>query len=222
MFVGNNPYTTHPNNVTPPVGTDATFQFLFDGNTNETTGNYSVTVNGTPAYGTGPNANNLQSINCDGSQYIDIAASADFSVTYFTIAFWIKRASFPSGFDAIFEHDRSGNNWYGVYTDSTAGHLNFRVKGLGGNDDVSTSATWNTGQWYHMVFTYNGTTGTVYRDGTSIVNTALDPGTTNLDSIRLFRNQDNGENFQGEISRLEFWNTSKDSSEVATIYSNAQ
>ena len=202
---------------TPPSGFAGNFQLLFENNTNEETGNHTPTVTGTPNYTPSVNAYNGQAISLDGSVYIDLPSSADFTTTSFTIAFWIRRASFPSGFDAIFEHDRFGTNWYGVFASGTAGQLNVRSKGLGGTDDLTTSVSWTTGTWYHIIFTYDGTTGTVFRDGVSILSSTMGVGTLNASGIRLFRNQDDGEGFVGNIDRIEFWNVAKNATEAADI-----
>lgn len=203
--------------VAPPITFGGEFQFLFENNTNEETGNHTPTSTGAFTYIAGPNAYNGQAVRLNSSQAINIPASANFSTNQFTIAFFISRSAFPSGFDAILEHDRFGTNWYGVFAASSGGQLNVRTSNTG-VDDLTTSVTWNTNEWYHIIFTYDGTTGTVYRNGTNILSSAMTANTVNLSAINLFQNLTNGEGLVADIDRFEFWAVGKNTTEIANIY----
>lgn len=202
----------------PPTAFAGDIQFLFENNTNEEVGNYTVVPNGTFSYVPSVNALNGQAVSLNATQYIDLLAHADFSTTTFTFAFFIMRNAFPSGFDGIVEHDRFGTNWYGIFAASSAGQLDVRASNTG-IDNLTTSVSWTMGQWYHIIFTYDGTTGTVYRDGTSILSGAMTAGTANLSALRLFANLEGGEQFFGSIDRFEAWmGESKNASQVSDIY----
>ena len=209
---------------TPPSAFDGTFEFPFQGNTTETTGNHSPTVTGTLAYVTGPNATYSQAANFTGSQYLELAASADFSTTNMTIATWVRDPVVGTGYEAILEHDRLAANWYGMFKDGiNDDELNFRYRANGVGVAAEIPSFYSS-TWKHVILTVDGTTVRAYVNGVEVVELtgqALATATV-LDSIRIGANQDGAEFLTMELAGLQFWNTGKTPAEVATIWTNAQ
>ena len=204
------------------------YEFPFQGNLNETTGNHPATnINGTFTYTTGPNSEYPQAAVFDGTDFFDIAASADFSVTNFTISLWMqKTGSWTASWQEMVEHGRgvdSNNNWYYVAISGTnANSLTNRWSNNGDGVGRHTTNTTNfgvVGIWYHVIFTVNGTTATTYINGVlNTESTGITLGTPALDEMRIGAFQEGGEQYVGYMAGLKFWNTGKTLAQAQAIY----
>lgn len=202
----------------PAPSFNGEFQFLFNNNTNEETGNHTPSATGTYSYIAGPNAYNGQAISCNGTQYIDLPADAAFSTVNFTVSFWFRRATFQSSFNTIFEHNRFGSNWYAVYTRNATGILRIKASNAAAPNNQDTPTSFSTNTWHHVVVSYDGTDITAYVDGVGVLDQPANPGTANLAAIRLLTNADDTEGYVGDIDRIEYWNEEKNASEASDIY----
>ncbi|WP_435624467.1 LamG-like jellyroll fold domain-containing protein [Flagellimonas sp.] len=211
-----------------PSPFDGVYEFLFQGNLNETTGNHPATnINGTITYTTGPNAIYPQAGVFNGSFFFDLAASSDFSVTNFTIALWMRKTgSWTASWQEMVEHGRGVNgnsNWYYVAISGTsANSLTNRWSNNGDDVGRHTTNTTNFGAldtWYHVVFTVNGTTATTYVNG--IVNTestGITLGTPALAGMRIGAFQEGGEEYVGYMAALKFYPSGKTLAQAQAIY----
>ena len=98
---------------------------------------------------------NEKSLLFDGvDEYLSCGVVSELvSATSFSISFWVKFNSSTNGF--CFGHYSSGDN--GVYLRSDVSTNLWRmVVGNGGASYHDYSYTINTGQWYHVVMTYDG------------------------------------------------------------------
>ena len=196
------------------TGFDGLFAFTFDGNSDEFTGDFTPSVNGSLDYVGG--LGGRQAAKFDGTQYIDLPIDSRFSLTRFTFSFFMKYDSISDGYEAILEHDRLGTNWYGFFKDAIIDErMNFRYQN---SSALVTSAFLNL-DWFHVIVTATGTTAQIYIDG--ILESTVDYTETStvLDSIRIGRNQDNGESFTGYLQNLAFWDRGMTPTEVGDIYS---
>lgn len=80
----------------------------------------------------------------------------------FSIAYWVKYTSFPqyNEYCVSLNGTSSSDYMFMVGVQSTSGLLSVNTSSSG------TSLSLN--KWYHVAYTYNGTTGTLYLDGTKI------------------------------------------------------
>lgn len=87
---------------------------------------------------------------------------------------------------------------------------------------VSSTLSWSTGTWYHIVVTYNGTTGTIYRDGSSVgTGTATLSTTSPEDFIIGGRNPASPYNFvDAVIDEVGYWSKALTSTEVTDLYNS--
>lgn len=80
----------------------------------------------------------------------------------FSVSYWVKYASFPQNneYCVSLNGTTSSDYMFMVGVQSTSGLLSVNASSSG------TSLSLN--KWYHVAYTYNGTTGTLYLDGTKI------------------------------------------------------
>lgn len=141
--------------------------------------------------------------------FVTIPASPDFSITSLTLAAWVKiPQSIPSGWRNIIEHNRWGNNWFGLWKSANGNKFHFRWA----NEGYATSdfnSTISPDLWYHVAATFNAIekTARLYLDGNidkTIQNADVpEPVTAEL---RIGLNLDDIEDFNGIIDDVRVYN----------------
>jgi hypothetical protein len=105
------------------------------------------------------------------SDNMTASSSADFSLGSFTIEFWINFISF-SGDEMLFYRRRSGgaSGDFGFQAFQRGSNLTaFTIAdNTGTTHDADYTGVLNTGQWYHMAFTCDGTNMRIFIDGTQV------------------------------------------------------
>ena len=153
--------------------------------------------------------------------YVDIPESPDLSLHTFTLAVWIQIPdNIPTGWRAILEHDRWGNNWYGLYKTASSNRFHFRWTEANSGDVADFVSTIEPDTWYHVVGTFDiGTkTAKMYLDGQldhTVENTATPIPTDAPGRIGL--NMDNGEAFPGIIDDLRIYDRVLTDAEIAEM-----
>ena len=98
----------------------------------------------------------------------------------------------------------------------------------GGQVTASYTKTLTTGNWYHLVAVYNGSTVKLYLDGSEVAseNASVDqPSLTKLINIGNFGyytplSSDLGRWFDGKIDEIAIWSKALSSTEVSTLYNS--
>ncbi len=143
------------------------------------------------------------------NDFITISESPDFNMTSFTLAAWVKIPQpIPDGWRAIIEHNRWGENWFGLWKSVNGNRFHFRW----GNQGYFTSdfnSTISPDTWYHVAGTFNATgkTARLYLNGSlDKVIQNVDVPVATLSEIRIGLNMDNVEEFKGIIDDLRVYN----------------
>lgn len=173
---------------------------------------------GDPEYVTGIVGNTAMQFDGDGD-YITIPESPDFSMTSFTLAAWVKIPnSIPSGWRTIIEHNRSGNNWFGLWKSNNGNMFHFRW-GNAAVSDFSTAISPDV--WYHVAGTYDLFTQTahLYLNGEldRTVQNANVPTASNS-VLRIGINMQNNEDFFGIIDDVRVYNRVLNESEINQLF----
>jgi len=108
---------------------------------------------------------------------------------------------------------RTNNMSCGFYLLDTDDLLYFFAYGPG---DFSTGLTPVVGQWYHMAFTYDGTTVIVYQDGDPIASSVLALDTDGY-RFRIGNEQDLSKELNGQIARMMVHNVALTRDEINKI-----
>ena len=135
----------------------------------------------------------------------------------FSVSAWVKFDSLSGGVVAMSDFSNPTNNKWLVYTDQVD-QIRFLTKDSSNNDVYSTS-TINTGNWYHLVVTRSGSTGKIYLNGTldTTGNTASgDISSGGTSSIGRFSST----YFDGVIDEFAYYTKELSLSEVQELYNN--
>jgi hypothetical protein len=141
-----------------------------------------------------------------------------------TISLWIN-AGYAAGEIPISKATGSNTGKYFMLS-GTWPTLNWQIfTGGGTSEAVAGTSTLNLGQWYHLVYTYDGTYGRSYVNGalystsSSYVRSAPYPSDT---GVNLYIGQrcspTCGSNFNGIISNVQIYNTSLSSNSIQALY----
>ncbi len=150
------------------------------------------------------------------SDYVSIPSNSATSGTSFTMSAWINTTTTAAGFAAIMEHNRLGNNFYGLWRNGNL--LHFRWNSSQTGNSVKTLSA-NT--WYHVVGTYDSVTSTakIYINGTLDSAASGQTNPTATDAITTIGATNSpGEYFSGKIDNVKIYNYALTTDEVSREY----
>ena len=148
------------------------------------------------------------------SNYITIPNNAALNSNFITLEAWIKADSWATNIweNVIISKDgwASGNQGYTLRTGAN-GSLSFNISGAGVWQEVTTGPVMNTGKWYHVAGTYDGTTMRVYVNGEQLNTTpfsgTISNGTYDLTIGRIAFTSGGTRYFDGMIDEVRIWNS---------------
>ncbi len=177
------------------------------------------TISGNPEYVNGKIGKKALEFKTD-QDYVTITESPDFSTTHFTLTAWVKfPGSISEGWRTIVEHNRWGNNWYGLWKSANGNTFHFRWANAG-NATSDFSSTIAADRWYHVAGTYDGETNTarLYLDG------VLDKVIRNTASVRSEKadlrigiNLEGNEELNGIVDDIRIYKRVLDAGEISAI-----
>jgi uncharacterized delta-60 repeat protein len=189
--------------------------------TDDSVGTNNGTLTGGPLWVSGHSGS---AVSFDGvDDYVSVPHDASLTPTQITVSAWIKATNWkteiwrgvvvakddwagpPKGYDL-----RAGDN----------GKLSFVLATPSGWKDASTDSLMVTGQWYHIVGTYDGTTVRVYINGVER-GSATGGGDLSASSYPLNIGRcpyDTNRLFDGVIDEVAIFNRALTPSEIQTIY----
>jgi parallel beta-helix repeat protein len=131
--------------------------------------NNNGTLNGNPVWTTGQIDGALS---FDGnSDYVDIGDKSSLELSSFTISAWIKPADVNSLQQIAGKHGGSiiGSCGHGYRLEVRDGKASLLIdpSGCGNTNPLTSTTSLQTGQWYFVAGTYDGTTARIYVDGES-------------------------------------------------------
>jgi len=129
----------------------------------------TITANGDAQISTAQSKFGGSSIAFDGAgDYISTPNNAafDYGTSNFTIEFWYKFAATPSADQYIYSQRLDSNNFVYIYATGSSFVL-YKFDGFG-SLTLTGSTTHNTTTWSHLAAVRNGTTFTLYKDGTAL------------------------------------------------------
>ena len=165
----------------------------------------------------------------DGSnQYIDGGNNTILNITNdLSVSVWFK----TSNNGQIVTKDTGLNGTRSFSFGIVSGKVNVTVRDQDGSpllgNTTLTDSNYNDGNWHHAVFTYLPSSSVkIYVDGnlvktntSNIVSKLTDNPNTKL-AIGSYQNGAFNEDFNGEISNVQIWNTELSSTEVTTLYNS--
>ncbi len=130
-----------------------------------------------------------------------------------TISIWAKLNAIKTDYNFLYSYGTTGSPEGAFVNPSFVIHF---------APSHTASLTHSTAVWYHFVFTYDGTTSKIYRNGTLISTTNTTRNTVNnSDIFRLGLTEGGAQNyFNGTIDDLKIYNYALSDSQVASLYSS--
>ncbi len=130
-----------------------------------------------------------------------------------TVSLWVKLDGVGGTYNFLYSYGTTGSPEGAFINPTSAIHFS----------PNNTATTTNSAQiWYHYVFTYDGTTSKIYKNGTLLNSVAVAKNTVNnSDLFRLGLSEGGAPNyFTGFIDDLKIYNYALSASEVANLYNN--
>jgi hypothetical protein len=187
-------------------------------------------ANAAAIQGNGVDLENEATNNEQGLVITDASESGLDTSGDFAVSFWVNAETWGNT-DAsplVADNDNSvgWNSWAILYS-SGSSRFNTYIAGGGsctGQAFAGHSTVLNTGTWYHIVFNYNEAAGTsaMYKDG-ALISTSTGRGTNLPDcsyNFSIGENSSSGENFDGIIDEVGFWNRTLTFGEVGELYNS--
>jgi hypothetical protein len=179
----------------------------------------SGTLNG-PTWVAGQNGGGALSF--DGvNDRVTVSSDPDLTGTSLSLMAWIKTpASFSSGPNTIVEHNRFGNNWYGLWMNGNGSSLSFR---WGPNYDQSFGPALQPNTWYFVAGTYDkaANAAKMYINGALVYAMTPNPASNAVATSGNFSigaNNQNQEFFKGIIDEVRFYNCVLNPAEINNLY----
>ena len=126
-----------------------------------------------------------------------------------TMEAWIKTSQTDNG---------TIMNWGNTTPNQRSGLLvvNGYLYYVGEYNDLMGSIPVNDGQWHHVAASYDGTTLSLYLDGTLYVSSTMPSFNTTGFTLRSGRRAvpDDGEYFNGQLEEIRIWNTARTQAEI--------
>ncbi|MES2761061.1 MAG: LamG-like jellyroll fold domain-containing protein [Bacteroidota bacterium] len=140
--------------------------------------------------------------------------ATDLGLSAFTLEAWVYLNS-SSGAQSIVR--KSGDYNFYVYN----GNLGAEVWPLGTSNSSWNFISGNTGpamnQWTHVAFTWNGTTGTLYVNGSQIPSTTTNGNISASENLHLGASSVYGDYLNGSLDEVRIWNTSRTNCELISF-----
>jgi hypothetical protein len=194
--------------------------WMFENNVEDSSdyGNNGILA-GSPEFVSGPVEGLALEFN-SSQDYVSVPSSPDFSSTTFTLAAWVKiPGSIPSGWRTIVEHNRWGNNWFGLWKSANGNKFHFRWT-ESGNATSDFNSTISADNWYHVAATFDGIgkIATLYFNGNvdKIIQNADVPVPVDAE-LRIGINMEGNENFTGIIDDVRVYNRVLSDAEINEI-----
>ena len=160
-----------------------------------------------------------------GNDYIDIGTLSELNTSGdYSVSTWVKFEATTLSLETIYGAGTatSARAWV-IIIDSTT----IRFGSGSAVDDFSPSSALTNGQWYHFVFTVNGTTGEVFLDGSSLGTATVNASASTAFNDFRIGGLSGGGGFgstvnpiQGKMDEFAVYNRAITSTEVSNIYDN--
>ena len=194
---------------------DDTISYYALENLTDSSGNgYTLTNNGATSGATGilDDAYSFDGTN----DYMSSAPS--FSSNTISISFWAKSDTTNADKVIVMISDGSSNNMFGVYvlSDGTLQVYDRRD----GSTYSDGGSSYDTG-WHHYVITHTGSTGTLYKDGSSVLVAASDSNSVDWSTLHIGKKTDvSSYYFDGVIDEVAVFDVALTADNVTYLYNS--
>lgn len=191
-------------------------EYTFNGHTNNTYGTNPFSGNSGTSFTTDRNGAANSALNIAGQGTSATILGLPYGNAARTVSVWVKLNT-SNSYNYIYTYG-AGSTANGALLPNSATITNF-----GGSQGHSYTVSTSIGTWYHFVFSFDGTTSKIYRNGVLLSSLLKTFNTVNYtDVFRLGLTEDGyGNFFNGAIDDLQIYNYALSDSQVTNLY-NAQ
>jgi len=167
--------------------------------------------------------------NFDGDDKVTLGGSAsdyNFLTTAFSIAFWLKPDALSNN-NTIFDNTNGSASANGLVLRFEDSEMKIRLmQGKSGGQNVSVLSDGDemvVNEWQHLAFTYDGTTGKIYRNGLVIKSTAMTSHTGTANAVPAIGDCISGgdSGYDGAIQDFVITNDALTAAEVLSLASGS-
>lgn len=190
-------------------------EYDFNNTYNNINGNSPFAANSGISFTADRHGNANSAININNTGTTAVITGLPYGSSERTIAFWAKTNVMYSSYNFTFSYGQLSNS------NSVGGSFNSgQIDFFGYNNNFSANISSLVGTWYHFVYTYDGTTAKIYRNGTLIGSSVKTWNTINNgDAFRLGIGVGGELNsFNGAIDDLKIYNYVLTGSEILNLY----
>lgn len=157
------------------------------------------------------------------SAELNIGTTSSLKTSSFSISTWINGDTFATNGRFIFCNQIHGNYYGWNLNIGTDSKVYLSLQSSAATKHIGSVATLSTGMWYHLVATYDGTTGKIYINGTE--NKSEASGLTlayEAGAEVMIGNRDGSTVnwFDGIIDEVGIWSRALSSTEVTELYNS--
>lgn len=193
--------------------------YPFSGNVTDESGYGNNVVSNTASltYDKMGNTNSAYEFNGSNGQYIKcLNKSMPLGSSPRTFSMWI----YPRG--AVASGESLTTFGYGEQSDGYAQMLGLyegKVRYMSWADDYDITYAYNSQNWYHLLYTYDGTSAAIYVNGNLLGSTSKSWNTANSSNLFIGTRPDALNSFfHGKIDDIGVWNRVLSSTEIAAVY----
>lgn len=202
----------HNNNTLPLI----IAEYDFDNTYNNVNGNTPFASNSGTSFTTDRHGNANAAININLTGTTATIPNLPLGNSKRAIAFWAKANVLYNDYNMTFSYGNSSTSQAngGSFTSN-------RVDYFGYLNNFYATATHTANTWYHFVYTYDGTTAKIYRNGVLVGSSGMGWNTTSSNNqFRLGIGVGNEYAFNGAIDDLKIYNLDLSATEVSSLYTN--
>jgi hypothetical protein len=183
--------------------------FTFEGNANDTKGNYPMEIQGEPTYGPGQTG---QAITFDGTDdYVINEFAQEETWSAFSVSLWARTDIFGQAeFRSPFNNNSDGSDFQIDVDGSDPG--NYRYVGGGGANQILGPVT---GDWIHLAASCDGTQTRVYYNGLRVE--TLNVANIQFGRIAIGINRGLNQPFAGAVDEVRVYNRALTDAEAAGL-----
>jgi hypothetical protein len=189
-------------------------EYKFNNNFNNINGNHPFASTSGTSFITDRHGNSNSALNINNTGTTANIGNLPYGTSARTVSVWVKLNT-SNPFNFVYNYG-TGTTANGTYLPNASAVTNF-----GGSQNHSYNTTIDLNVWYHYVFSYDGTTSKIYRNGVLLSSLAKTMNTvSNSDIFRLGLSEGGASGyFNGAIDDLQIYNYALSDSQIANLYS---
>jgi len=152
-------------------------------------------------------------------EWINVTPVLEDGISEFSVSFWINTTSINESHIIDYGVAGSGERFVVIIKDGNTIYSSVHAVCTIGN--LNTTNIYNDSKWHQVVFTINSSNyGNIYFDGNQFDSGSCGASLNNAGGMRIGKNIDNTQYYNGLLDEIGLWNRSLSSSEITDLYNS--